>query len=247
MDYRETSRTPRALLDAAGDERSARWRRSCFEHPEDDRLKLFATTTMLRARRAAHDVFRCGRYEPLAVEGPARQTTCSRSRVCLASGRRWSCVPRLVATLKPDGDAAVGEVWGDTRIVGSRAKRRAAIGKSFTGACAAVIEQDGRNVDSRGRRVRAIPDRVSGGGVAVGMDHHRPRIHHLVRRSCCSSRRASTTRCRTPLRPDSDEFLHVIQSTCQAAIHSHNKVEIFTNGAQFYPAMRDAILAAESS
>jgi len=49
------------------------------------------------------------------------------------------------------------------------------------------------------------------------------------------------------IRPDSDEFLHVIQSTCQAAIHFNNKVEIFTNGAQFYPAMRDAILAAESS
>lgn len=51
----------------------------------------------------------------------------------------------------------------------------------------------------------------------------------------------------TPIRPDSDEFLHVIQSTCQAAIHYGNRVEIFTDGAQFYPAMRDAILAAESS
>ena len=51
----------------------------------------------------------------------------------------------------------------------------------------------------------------------------------------------------TPLRPDSDDFLHVIQSTCQAAIHFHNKVEIFTNGAQFYPAMRDAIRAAQTS
>jgi len=50
-----------------------------------------------------------------------------------------------------------------------------------------------------------------------------------------------------PLRPDGDEFLHVIQSTCQAAIHYKNKVEVFTNGGQFYPAMRDAILAAESS
>ncbi len=50
-----------------------------------------------------------------------------------------------------------------------------------------------------------------------------------------------------PLRPDSDDFLHVIQSTCQAAIHHHNKVEIFTNGAQFYPAMRDAIRSAQAS
>src|SRR3954467_7939401 len=51
----------------------------------------------------------------------------------------------------------------------------------------------------------------------------------------------------TPIRPDSDEFLHVIQSTCQAAIHFGNKVAIFTNGSQFYPAMRDAIRDAESS
>src|SRR3954467_15553047 len=51
----------------------------------------------------------------------------------------------------------------------------------------------------------------------------------------------------TPIRPDSNDFLHVIQSTCQAAIHFSNKVQVLTNGTQFYPAMRDAILAAESS
>ncbi|HKC56207.1 MAG TPA: phospholipase D-like domain-containing protein [Vicinamibacterales bacterium] len=50
-----------------------------------------------------------------------------------------------------------------------------------------------------------------------------------------------------PIRPDSDEFLHVIESTCQVVIHRGNKVDILTNGAQFYPAMRDAILAAQSS
>ena len=50
-----------------------------------------------------------------------------------------------------------------------------------------------------------------------------------------------------PLRPDSDEFLYVIESTCQATIHSHNTVDVLPNGAQFYPAMRDAIRAAESS
>ena len=51
----------------------------------------------------------------------------------------------------------------------------------------------------------------------------------------------------TPLRPDSDEFLHVIQSACQAVVHPRNRVEILTNGPQFYPAMRDAIRAAQSS
>ncbi len=51
----------------------------------------------------------------------------------------------------------------------------------------------------------------------------------------------------TPLRPDSREFLHVVQATCQAAVHSHNAVDILTNGAQFYPAIREAILQAEAS
>ncbi|MBI4265988.1 MAG: cardiolipin synthase B [Acidobacteria bacterium] len=51
----------------------------------------------------------------------------------------------------------------------------------------------------------------------------------------------------TPLRPDSDEFLRVVQSTCQASVHPHNRAEIFTAGAQFYPAMRDAIRGATAS
>ena len=51
----------------------------------------------------------------------------------------------------------------------------------------------------------------------------------------------------TPLRPDSDEYLRVIQASCQSSMFAGNRVEVFTNGAQFYPAMRDAIRAAESS
>jgi cardiolipin synthase A/B len=50
-----------------------------------------------------------------------------------------------------------------------------------------------------------------------------------------------------PLRPDSAEFLHVIQSTCQAAAHYGNAAEMLANGALFYPAMRDAIRGAEAS
>ena len=50
-----------------------------------------------------------------------------------------------------------------------------------------------------------------------------------------------------PLRPDSDDFLHVLQSTCLAAVHHGNRVVVFTNGSAFYPAMRDAILAAQVS
>ena len=50
-----------------------------------------------------------------------------------------------------------------------------------------------------------------------------------------------------PPRLDSDEFLHVIQATCQAAVVVGNRVEILTNGSQFYPAMLDAIRAAQAS
>lgn len=50
-----------------------------------------------------------------------------------------------------------------------------------------------------------------------------------------------------PLRADGDAFLHVLQSTCQAAIHDHNRVEVLTNGSQFYPAMGEAIRGATTS
>ena len=44
-----------------------------------------------------------------------------------------------------------------------------------------------------------------------------------------------------------EDFLYTIQSTCQAALHHGNKVEILTNGAEFYPAMLEAIRAATRS
>jgi cardiolipin synthase len=54
-------------------------------------------------------------------------------------------------------------------------------------------------------------------------------------------------RAEKPLRPDSAEFLHVVRTTCQASVYFHNKVDVLTNGAQFYPAMCEAIRAAEAS
>ena len=44
-----------------------------------------------------------------------------------------------------------------------------------------------------------------------------------------------------------DDFLYTIQSTCQAALHHGNKVDILTNGPQFYPAMIEAIRSATRS
>lgn len=51
----------------------------------------------------------------------------------------------------------------------------------------------------------------------------------------------------TRLRPGDEDYLRVMQATCGATLHPGNRVEVFTNGAQFYPAMRDAIRAAASS
>ena len=50
-----------------------------------------------------------------------------------------------------------------------------------------------------------------------------------------------------PLRPDSDEFLHVLQSTCPATALPGNTAAVLTNGSEFYPAMRDAIRSADAS
>jgi cardiolipin synthase len=45
----------------------------------------------------------------------------------------------------------------------------------------------------------------------------------------------------------SDHFIHVLESTCQTHLEAGNRVEILTNGDQFYPAMLDAIRAARET
>ncbi len=50
-----------------------------------------------------------------------------------------------------------------------------------------------------------------------------------------------------PLPLDSDEFLRLLQVACQAVRHEGNRVEIFTSGREFYPAMLEAIRGARRS
>jgi len=45
----------------------------------------------------------------------------------------------------------------------------------------------------------------------------------------------------------SDHFVHVLESTCQTHLEHGNCVEIFTDGAQFYPAMLAAIRGARET
>jgi cardiolipin synthase len=42
-------------------------------------------------------------------------------------------------------------------------------------------------------------------------------------------------------------FLYTIQSTCQTSLHHGNRIEVFTDGPSFYPAMLDAIRRATRS
>jgi cardiolipin synthase len=44
-----------------------------------------------------------------------------------------------------------------------------------------------------------------------------------------------------------EDFLYTIQSTCQAALHHGNRVTVYTNGPEFYPAMLEAIGSATRS
>lgn len=49
-------------------------------------------------------------------------------------------------------------------------------------------------------------------------------------------------RARVPI--DAPDFLHTLESTCQAAVHDGNRIDVLTDGAAFYPAMLDAIRGA---
>src|SRR3954464_7546596 len=45
----------------------------------------------------------------------------------------------------------------------------------------------------------------------------------------------------------SDHFVHVIESTLQTHLEHDNRVDILTNGDQFYPAMLEAIRGARET
>ena len=50
-----------------------------------------------------------------------------------------------------------------------------------------------------------------------------------------------------PVDPRSASFSHVIESACQATLEAGNRIDIFTNGPSFYPAMLAAIRAARET
>jgi (1->4)-alpha-D-glucan 1-alpha-D-glucosylmutase len=86
-------------------------------NPWDDRIKLYATSVLLRFRRSQLDLFQRGDYHPLASAGGARDHVFAFARQ-FGNQAVAVAVPRLTATLLADRDTApLGEhVWGDTSI-----------------------------------------------------------------------------------------------------------------------------------
>jgi cardiolipin synthase len=50
-----------------------------------------------------------------------------------------------------------------------------------------------------------------------------------------------------PIDPCSVDFVRTLESTCNTSLSQHNRIEIFTNGDNFYPAMLEAIRSAEDT
>jgi (1->4)-alpha-D-glucan 1-alpha-D-glucosylmutase len=84
---------------------------------DEDHVKLFATSTLLRFRGEHRDLFDAGGYRPLEPRGTRGEHLFAFARTSV-SRHAIVAVPRLVASLTPEPDVPpVGErVWGDTAL-----------------------------------------------------------------------------------------------------------------------------------
>jgi (1->4)-alpha-D-glucan 1-alpha-D-glucosylmutase len=117
-------------------------------HPEDDRLKLFVTTRLLAFRREHADTFAFGSYEPLTFEGGRRDHAFGFARRTEGAADVLVVVPRLVAGLVPDANAApTGDrIWGDTRALVPPGPARC-YRDALTGTCVPVTNGAMRMAD----------------------------------------------------------------------------------------------------
>ena len=117
VDHARRCRLLREIDAAVDEEGTAAVTMRLMADPCDDRVKLFATSRLLRFRRDHLGAFQRGGYHPLRVHGARREHV-----FAFARGEGDSqivvAVPRLIATLLPEADVPpLGErVWGDTHI-----------------------------------------------------------------------------------------------------------------------------------
>lgn len=117
-----------------------------FANRADGRAKMFVMHRALAARAALRDVYEHGAYVPLDTAGARRDSAFAFARVGGAPDAvAITCVPRLLASLTPDGAPPLGRtIWSDTRVelpdrISIRVFRDA-----FTGATIEADEADGR-------------------------------------------------------------------------------------------------------
>jgi (1->4)-alpha-D-glucan 1-alpha-D-glucosylmutase len=107
-----------------------------LEQRSDGRVKIYVMNRALAARAALRDAYETGDYTPLATAGARRDHAFAFAR----GGRAITCVPRLVASLMPDGQPPIGSAaWRDTRIELPEPLRGRAYRDVFTGA---VLDAD---------------------------------------------------------------------------------------------------------
>ena len=126
-------------------------------NPRHDRMKLYASRTLLRFRRSNVDLFQSGGYRSLGAFGNRSDHVFAFARV-LDTRSVAVVVPRLTATLLPDPEIPpFGEgVWGDTTIdapPGGPASYRHVL----TGATVCARESGGRRVFRAAEVFAAFP------------------------------------------------------------------------------------------
>ncbi|MHB8255226.1 MAG: malto-oligosyltrehalose synthase [Acidiferrobacter sp.] len=110
--------------------------------PEDGRIKMYLTRTLLRARRAKPDLFAQGTYLPLMARG-------DRARHLVSFARCWQdqvllvMVPRYYWELTQGGarQPLGAAVWGDTIVAGVPGVANGRFRNVFTGESVAAQEE----------------------------------------------------------------------------------------------------------
>jgi (1->4)-alpha-D-glucan 1-alpha-D-glucosylmutase len=89
-----------------------------LEQRADGRVKMFVTSRALAARAELRGLYEEGDYVPLKTSGARSESLFAFARTMPGSASTAiTCVPRLVASLTPDGTPPIGcGVWIDTRI-----------------------------------------------------------------------------------------------------------------------------------
>jgi (1->4)-alpha-D-glucan 1-alpha-D-glucosylmutase len=120
---------------------------SLLAERDDGRVKLFVAARALATRARRRDLFEHGDYVPIQPDGARRECLFAFSR-----GGAITCVPRLIATLSPDGQPPLRDVWGDTSI-------RVADGRPLRDAFTGIELTPARCHDGYALRAAAIFDR----------------------------------------------------------------------------------------